>query len=350
MLAQVTHILGLTSVRRVRLLPVSGRVLVSPGQSVHASDVIAEADAAVRHQLLDVRRGLGLARVDETHRAIVRKEGERVEEGDIIAETGGLFSRIVRAPAAGKIVTIAGGRVLLQVESRPLRVYAGISGVVSEIYPERGAAIESSGGLIQGAWGNGPFMGEGMLVVQLKAPDEEIKISQLEVSLRGSIVVAGHCADAEVLRFAAQLPLRGLVLTSMPSELIAVARGLDLPILLLEGFGRVAMNELAYRLLTTSDQREASIHAAFNPAAGERPELFIPLPSIGQPAPETAYFAPNQTVRLQGEPYRGRVGTIGQVFPGLTVLPNGLRAPAAEVRLEQDTQVIVPLANLEVIV
>lgn len=349
MLAQVTHILGLTSIRRVRMLPVSGRVWVSPGQTVHATDIVAEAETATRHELLDVRRWLGFTRVGEAERVIVRQEGDRVQAGDVIAETGGVFSRIVRAPADGLIVTISAGRVLMQVESRPLQVFAGISGVVSEIYPERGAAIESSGGLVQGAWGNGPWVGEGMMVILLKSPEDELHATDLEVSLRGAIVVAGHCKDAEALRFAAQLPVRGLLLASMSSDLIPVAQGLEIPIITLEGFGRVPMNESAFRLLSTSDKRDASLNASHFPSAGERPELFIPLPSVGQPSPETAYFAANQTVRIQGEPYRSRIGTIVQVHPGLTVLPNGLRAPAADVRLEQETQVIVPLANLEVI-
>lgn len=349
MLAQVSHILGLTSIRRIRMLPVSGRVLVSPGQTVHAADVIAEANAATRHVLLDVRRWLGFTRVNEAERVITRQEGERVLEGDIIAETGGMFSRIIRAPSEGKIVAISAGRVLMEVENQPIRLYAGITGVVSDIYPEHGAAIEGSGGLIQGAWGNGHYVGDALMIILLKSQDAELQPTDLEVSLRGAIVVAGYCANPEALRFAAQLPLRGLALTCMSSDLIPVAKSLDIPIMVLEGFGRVPMNEAAYKLLTTSDKREVSIYTPYNPNSGERPELFIPLPSVGKPAAETAYFAPNQTVRIQGQPYRSRIGTIVQVRPGLTVLPNGVRAPAADVRLEQDTQVIVPLANLEVI-
>ncbi|MBI4927924.1 MAG: hypothetical protein HY835_09165 [Anaerolineae bacterium] len=349
MLAQVTHILGLAGVRRVRMLPVAGRVLVSTGQRVHAGDVVAETQAATRHILLDVRRSLNFQRVADAERAIQQHEGERVQKGDVIAETGGMFSRIVRAPDDGQIVTISGGRVLLAVESKPQQIFAGINGVVTDVYPERGAAIEGSGGLIQGAWGNGGMVGEGLMVTLLKAPEDELKRTDMEVSLRGAIVVAGYCGDAEVLRIAATLPLRGLVLASMTSELIPVAQGMEFPIMVLEGFGRVPMNGAAFRLLSTSDKRDVSIYSAFNPAGGERPELFIPLPSNGEMAQDTAYFAPGKAVRIQGDPYRGKTGVITQVRPGMTVLPNGIRAPAADVRLEQETQVIIPLANLEIL-
>ncbi len=349
MLANVVHVLGLTNIRRTRVLPVSGRVLVSPGQRVHASDVLAEADNPTRHLLLDVRRWLGYTRIDEAQRTIIRQEGDKVQKGDIIAETGGLFSKIVRAPADGQVVTISAGRVLLQVENQPLQLLAGIPGVVTDLIPEHGATIESNGALIQGVWGNGPYVGEGLMVIQLNSPDDELLRTNLEVSLRGAILVAGHCQDPEALRIAASLPLRGLVLSSMPSELISLAKGLEIPIMLLEGFGRSPMNQAAFQLLTTSDKRDVAIHTTFDPQMGDRPELFIPLPSIGPTPPETTYFSPDQTVRIQGDPYRGQIGTIVQVHPGLTVLPNGVRAPAADVRLEQDTQVIIPLANLEVI-
>ena len=82
---------------------------------------------------------------------------------------------------------------------------------------------------------------------------------------------------------------------------------------------------------------------------GERPEVIIPLPAAGEPAPKTDYFAQGQLVRIQGIPYTGKVGTIIQLRQGLFTLPNGLKVSAADVQLEGDTRVSVPLANLEVI-
>jgi hypothetical protein len=347
MLAPVNHILGLTNIRRTRLLPVSGNVLVRVGQRVNASDVIAEAQVATRHVMLDVRRALG-GDAAEAEKSIVRVEGAKLQQGDIIAEKGGLFTRLVRAPVNGTIVMIAGGRVLLAVETQPLQLLATVPGVVTDLHPERGATIETNGALIQGAWGNGR-VGEGLMIPLLHSPEDELTTEMLEVSLRGAVVVGGHCNSAEVLRAGAQLPLRGLVLGSMTADLLALAVSLDYPIVVLEGFGRAPLNDTTYQLLTTSEKRDASLNAAFNPPMGEKPELILPLPAQGQPSPATTYFAPNQTVRIQGEPYRGKIGIVVQVRPGLTVLPNGLRAPAAEVRLDRDSAVTVPLANLEVI-
>ena len=348
MLAPVTHILPLTSIRRMRTLPIAGRVLVRTGQKVNASDVIAQARVPSGHMVLDVRRGLGIPQASAAERAIVRQVGDKLEKGDVIAESGGIFARIVRAPADGEIISINGGQVLIRVRTTAVEVRAGFAGTISDIIKDQGAIIETSGALIQGVWGNGR-MDSGMLLILSKTPDEELNRQQIEVSMRGAVIMGGHCANPEVLRVGGELQLRGLVLSSMSSDLVPLASSLPYPILVLEGFGKIPLNQTAFKLLSTSEKRDVSVSAAYHPAAGERPELIIPLPAIGQSAPETDYFAPNQTVRIQGAPYAGKVGTFVQARPGLVTLPNGLKVQAADVQLDNDTRVTVPLANLEVI-
>jgi hypothetical protein len=43
------------------------------------------------------------------------------------------------------------------------------------------------------------------------------------------------------------------------------------------------------------------------------------------------------------------LGTIAELPAGLSLLPSGLRAPAAEVKLENGEVALVPLVNLEVV-
>ena len=60
-------------------------------------------------------------------------------------------------------------------------------------------------------------------------------------------------------------------------------------------------------------------------------------------------FAPGQQVRLRAAPYYGSVVTLLNLRSGLSTLPSGLRASAAEVRTESGEQLLVPLANMEVV-
>lgn len=348
MLAPVTHILPLTSIRRSRALPVSGRVLVSVGRDVKPSDVIAEAVIPSGHMVLDIRRGLGISQASAAERCIVRQQGDKLEKGDVIAESDGLFSRIVRAPVDGEIVSISGGQVLLRVRATTIKVQAGFPGTVVETIADRGAVIEANGALIQGMWGNG-YADTGMLLMVTQTRDEELERQKIDVSMRGAVLLAGHCSNADALRAGGELPVRGLILSSMAAELVPVASSLKYPILIVEGFGKIPMNEAAFKLLSTSEKRDISVNAGLNPATGERPELIIPLPASGQAAPETDYFAPGKTVRIQGAPYAGKVGTLAQVRQGLFTLPNGLKVPAGDVQIDNDTRVTVPLANLEII-
>jgi hypothetical protein len=112
------------------------------------------------------------------------------------------------------------------------------------------------------------------------------------------------------------------------------------------------MNSAAHKLLSTNAKREVTLNAeAFDRYGGARPEVIIPLPISQEPSVprEVDTFAPGSQVRLRRPPAIGSIGTIIAIRPGLTTLPSGLRAHAAEIRLENGDSVIAPLVNLEVV-
>lgn len=351
MLAPVAHILPLTTVQRQRLLPVPGRVLVRKGQKVEPADVLAEAQLTPEHSVLDIARGLGLPS-DRADEHIQRRAGEQVSEGDVIAGPVGIARRVVRAPRSGRIIVVGNGQVLMAVEARPYQLRAGIPGEVISLIPERGAVIENTGALIQGVWGNGR-VDFGLLHVLASRPEEAFSVDQLDVSFRGSVILAGYCEQAEALKAAAEIPLRGLVLSSMDSTLVSIASRMPYPIVVVEGFGLLPMNSAAFNLLSTSDRREIALNAEpWDRFADQRPEVFIPLPAdgrVGSPQ-EIVDFSIDQRVRVVRAPHKSQIGAIVSIRAGQEVFASGVHGPAAEVRLESGDKVILPLANLEVLV
>lgn len=350
MLAPLLHVLPLATIIRERTLPVAGKVNVHVNQRVNPTDVIAEASYAREHVLLDVARTFGVSPA-AADRMIKVNQGDRLVQGALVAESAGLFPRTIKAPRAGRVMIVDTGQVLMEVGDTRVELRAGLPGVVTQVLPERGVVIRTAGALIQGVWGNGRI-DNGLMVNLLEKPDDVLGAERLDVSLRGSVILGGQVRDAETLRAAAELPVRGLILSSLVPSLIVNAYQMRFPILVTEGFGSMPMNSAAFRLLTTNNKREATVNAEhFDRYSGNRPEVIIPLPvSSDPPEPGTfETFAVGQTVRLRRPPNAGMIGTLSNLPQGLSVLPSGLRAPAAEVKLEDGEAVLVPLVNLEVV-
>ena len=350
MQAPVHHIIGYTSIVRERLLPISGTVLVHLNQKVNPNDVIAEANWAREHVLLDVARILGV-NPNVADRLIKCKADDRLAASAEIAVGKGLFARSVAAPREGRVVLVGGGQVLMEVGESKMELRAGISGTVIEVIPNRGAVIQTAGALVQGVWGNGRI-DSGLLTNLAEKPDGVLDAGRMDVSMRGFVILAGMVKDVETLKAAADLPVRGLILSSLYSSLIPQAREMRYPIIVTDGFGPLPMNSAAYKLLSTNVKRDVTVNAeAYDRYSGARPEIIISLPtSAAPPAPrEVETFAPGLQVRMRRPPALGMIGSIVAMKPGLTMLLSGLRAPAAEVKLENGEMVIVPLVNLEVV-
>jgi hypothetical protein len=350
MLAPVYHVLPLATIERERTLPVTGEVVVKLNQKVSPTDVIAEAAWAREHVLIDVARVLDIS-PNMADRLIHVKEGEKVSANTEIAISKGIISRTIRAPRAGRIVVAGGGQVLMETGETSVELKAGLPGTVVQIIPYRGAVIRTVGALIQGTWGNGRIA-TGMMLNLTEKPDDVLTTSRLDVSLRGSIILAGLLKDADSLRAAADLPVRGLILSSISPALLLAAQQMRFPIVAIDGYGHYPMNTTAYKLLASNAKREVTINAeTFNRYTGARPEIIIPLPvSQEPPLPnDVAQLEPGQTVRLRRAPHAGRIGTLTKLPAGLVTFPSGIRAPAAEVKLENEEKILVPLVNLEIV-
>ncbi|RMF48094.1 MAG: hypothetical protein D6755_04315 [Anaerolineae bacterium] len=345
-----SYVLPLTVVRRERTLPQPGRVLVRQGQQVNANTPVAEANLHPEHVLLNVAAALG---VDAKKAAswMSCEVGERLMKGDAIAASPkGLFRKVFRSPCDGEVVLVRGGLVLLKKQTEDTTLQAVYPGDVVDIIGNRGVVIENTGALVQGRWGNGKHT-FGVLRVMLKSADEEITPDRMDIALRGAVLVGGICRNPEVFTLAAEIPVKGLILSSMPVSLRSAARKAPFPVMLVDGFGEIPMNSAAYDLLSTSDERDVVLHARpFDFYTGDRPEAFFPLSGAGQAMPPMPReLAVEDLVWVCSAPHPGAVGHVVRIFAEPQNFPGGMRAPAAQVRLLDGQQITVPLANLELV-
>ncbi len=350
MRAPVHHILPLTTIERERLLPVPGKVLVKLDQKVTSTDVIAEASWSKDHTIVDIARALRISS-EAADRLLRVKTGDKVIEGGELAISPGFIPKIIRSPRAGRVVVAGGGQVLLESGDTAISLKAGVTGTVIQIIPNKGAVIRTVGALVQGFWGNGKI-DTGLMLNLTERPDDVLTVGRLDVSLRGSVILGGMVNDAEILQAADSLPVRGLILSSISPPLLTIARQVQYPIVAVDGFGRLPMNSAAYKLLTSNAKREVTLNAEpFDRYSGVRPEVIIPLPvSQEPPIPrEVDTLAPGKVVRLRRAPHAGEIATLVELRPDLTKLPSGMRASAAEVKLESGEQILVPLVNLEIV-
>ena len=191
--------------------------------------------------MIDVARELDIS-PNVADRLMRVKAGEKVSANAEIAISKGIFPRTIRAPHAGRVVVAGGGQVLMETGETLVELKAGLPGTIVQIIPYRGAVIRTVGALIQGTWGNGRIA-TGMMLNLTEKPDDVLTASRLDVSLRGSIILAGLVREADTLRAAAELPVRGLILASISPGLLPIAQQMRFPIVAIDGYGQLP-NEL----------------------------------------------------------------------------------------------------------
>ena len=350
MSTKVKHYHELINIKRERVVPVSGDVMVRRMQKVAPTDVIVVASMAPKFMLIDIAQGLQVppSKADEY---LQRRSGEELVKGDIIAGPVGVFKRVIRAPKAGQIKIAGEGKVLFEIESIDFELQAGMEGTVTNIIPERGAIIETRGALIQGIWGNGKIT---YGVMQPVSNDllQELVPEQLNIGFRGIIITAGFCRNPNVLEAAGNIPIKGLVLGSMSSALIPLAKAADFPIMIIDGFGSKPMNRAAERIIASQKDKNVALNAQiYDPFQGNYPEMIISHTPTSNPSPplETDTIQAGKTVIIVNGLLASRIGKIEEVHARERILPNGISTRVASVNLSGDETVEIPLTNLEII-
>ena len=337
------------NILRKRTLPAPGKVLVRKGEWVHSRDIIATALPDPKFYSLDIARGLGVSRKDALG-YLQFEEKEHVSKGNIIAGPVGLTKRVVRAPTGGKIVDIEDGEIIIQNSGKPHQLEAGLSGVIEWLIPGHGAVIKSTGAVVQGVWGNG-LLGSGEMVWLVTHSNGELRVDQLGDEIRHKVIVGSYCGDCAVLETALHQQVRGLILASIPPDMLAEVSHLPIPVVILEGFGKMSINRLSVDLLKKyAGERVEIIAEPFDKVNGNRPEVIIPKDGV-----ETHDFADmgddltvGQYVKITSPDQLGKIGKIIKVHV-VTQLPNGFFEPTAKILFEDHSLITVPLANIEMV-
>ena len=358
-----------TKVEKNRRLPIKGEITKQVGDLLKPEDVVATTDLPGNVQMLKVANVLNIGPADVPDVMLV-KEGDKVEKGQMIAETEGLFGFFksdVKSPIDGKVESISDvtGQVVMREAPIPVEVDAYMSGMVKEIIPDEGVIVEADAAFIQGIFGIG---GEsrGTMEILVDNREQELTTDLLNESHKGKIVVGGSFVSLETYKKALSLQIAGIVVGGFNyydlEEILGYTLGVAITgsedlvtsLIVTEGFGNIRMGSRTFDLLNKENGKFVSINGATQIRAGViRPEIVIPLQK--SEIPETSVYqsddrgiSKGSLVRIIRAPYFGKMGEVVSLPPELHQMESETMVRVAEVKIDSGI-LNIPRANLEMV-
>lgn len=328
-----------TTVRRKRLLPLRGTVLVRNGDSVRADQVVARTELPGKVRVVNVMNQLGITAA-EVPGHMLKEKGARVSRGDPLAESKpllkflGFLKTTVRSPIDGVLeeVSEVTGQAMLREPPEPLELDAYIDGRVVEVTEGQGVTIEAEATLIQGIFGvGGECRGEIEIVVG--KPEEPLEAGAIRPEHKGKVVVGGALLTYEAIEAARRVGAVALVAGGMHDQDLSRLLGYDIGVaitgteaigitlILTEGFGTMPMAHRTFDLLSEIRGRRASISGATQIRAGViRPEIIVARETSGSPGGgglqiQAEGIRVGMLVRVIREPFFGRIGKVASLPP-----------------------------------
>lgn len=357
-------------VQKTRRLPLKGEVLVTEGQLVEPHTVIARTELPGILQSVKVAEKLGVE-PKEVKGLLKVSIGDRVEVGQLLAESKGLFGLFkgqVYSECQGTVedVSEVTGNLLVREPPVPVEITAYLRGRVAEEIPGEGAVIEARGAVVQGIFGVG---GErvGTLRTAVASPDEVLDANAVRDDDAGKVLIGGSQVTLDAIRKAEQVgvvalvagAVRDLDLTEYLGYDIGVAitgnEPIPLTIIATEGFGRLPMAGRTFELLRSLEGKEASVNGATQIRAGViRPEIIVPSDSPPTEAVAAAdgggALEVGTPIRIIREPWFGKLAKVSELPPELQVVESGAEVRVLRAVLEETgEEVTVPRANVEII-
>ncbi|UCD95504.1 MAG: hypothetical protein JSU69_05495 [Candidatus Zixiibacteriota bacterium] len=352
-----------------RILPLKGEVIVNKGDRVKPDDVVARTMLPGTVEPMNVANILGIP-PEDIEDAMLKKHGDDVEEGELIALSKSffIFKSKCFAKIGGKIESISHvtGQVLLRGDPIPVTVKAYIEGEVVDVYENEGVAVSSWGSFVQGIFGIG---GETHGAIKVVVPDNKTVLTENEINAdcKGMVIVGGSLVTSDAIKKAASVGATGIVVGGFDDKDLREFLGYDIGVaitgseeigitlIVTEGFGQINMAQKTFDLLKSKEGQLACINGATQIRAGViRPELIIPFGGDVHAKIEAADYREQglnigTPVRVIRHPYFGQLGKVTNLPPQLTELESGSRARILEVEFDDGIKAIVPRANVEML-
>ncbi len=355
------------TVDKTRRLPIFGEIFVKEGDVIDHDLIVARTEISGDPEIMKVAMLLGVE-AEDLPRYMLKKLGDKVEEGERLAYSTALFGLIkkqVESTKSGTIESISDitGQVIIRGKPIPVDIDAYIPGKVVEILPREGAVIETNAAFIQGIFGIG---GEshGKIRMAVDRPDEVLSEDLITPDDKGAVLIGGSMVTMGALKKSVEIGVSCIVaggirhddLTSFTGEEIGVAitgqEELGLTVIITEGFGTMPMSQSTFDLLKSFEGYQASVNGATQIRAGVlRPEIIIPHQEVTEQGSEelSSGMVPGTPVRIIRQPYFGAIGLVKFLPVELQQVESESYVRVLDVELDDGTVVTVPRANVEII-
>ena len=360
-----------TIIRSERRLPLMGDVLVEVGNQVSAEDIVAQTDLPGNVQMIHAANLMGTS-PSSVGRFMLKKVGDPVEQGEIIAQSNGLFGLFkseVKSPISGTIENISDvtGQVVIQEPATPVQTWGYIDGQVIEVMENEGAVIETWGTLIQGIFGiGGETVGQLQMIVD--SPHQPLTPELIQADHEGQILVGGSTVDRQTVEFAIDKGVKGIVCGGIDDrelyQLLGYELGvaitgseqIGLTLMITEGFGQISMAKQTFDLLLQRQGMKSSLNGTTQIRAGvQRPEIVIPLEKDGNSSLDKDIATIQNAldvgtqVRLIRSPYFGQLGEVTKLLVEPQSLETEAQVRVLEVQLHDQERIVLPRANVEIV-
>ena len=357
-----------TEIVKDRILPLKGDIHVKEDDVVDSDFIVASTNIPGNVHMINLTNELNID-PEQVMDCVLFKVGDIVKKDEVIAVNKGLFGLFkseAKAPINGTINNISSvtGQLIIAEKPIPIEMDSYIPGKIEKIIENEGVSIKSKGTFIQGIIGVGGEK-KGKLVVLSNSDNSQINESQINDDLKDKVVVFSSYIDYSIYKKCQSVNVKGIICGGFDYDNLSNILGYPLGVaitgtedvltlVITEGFGEINMAKRTFGLLLENNGKNVSINGATQIRAGVmRPEIFIQNELISENekivSDDDLIISIDSVVRVIRKPYFGIIGRVVELPHELMVMESQTKVRVAKVKFEDNTEKIIPRANLEVI-